>query len=167
MMDKDRDALDRLLTEKINGWRFRGKEGGGMNVISDGPPKRSWDKVSKASNARKTGNRQVAAVSVEAAAGEVHAVDFRKEASNGRGYESRPKGSLCQKCKVPDHEEAQCPFYRGPPAKFVCNYCHMDSYHAREACVFKNHVSTQQQHCLLYTSPSPRDKRQSRMPSSA
>ena len=26
---------------------------------------------------------------------------------------------------------------------------------------------TQTQHCLLYTSPSPRDKRQSRMPSSA
>ena len=28
-------------------------------------------------------------------------------------------------------------------------------------------VISKYQHCLLYTSPSPRDKRQSRMPSSA
>ena len=28
-------------------------------------------------------------------------------------------------------------------------------------------ASTRDMHCLLYTSPSPRDKRQSRMPSSA
>ena len=31
----------------------------------------------------------------------------------------------------------------------------------------KNHKIKQAQNCLLYTSPSPRDKRQSRMPSSA
>ena len=32
---------------------------------------------------------------------------------------------------------------------------------------FKNHIDVQIWGCLLYTSPSPRDKRQSRMPSSA
>ena len=31
----------------------------------------------------------------------------------------------------------------------------------------EDQVSQQSMHCLLYTSPSPRDKRQSRMPSSA
>ena len=32
---------------------------------------------------------------------------------------------------------------------------------------FLSKISTKYKHCLLYTSPSPRDKRQSRMPSSA
>ena len=31
----------------------------------------------------------------------------------------------------------------------------------------KKHLATLYNNCLLYTSPSPRDKRQSRMPSSA
>ena len=33
--------------------------------------------------------------------------------------------------------------------------------------IMENDSSTNIQSCLLYTSPSPRDKRQSRMPSSA
>ena len=33
--------------------------------------------------------------------------------------------------------------------------------------VWKTEITGQSGHCLLYTSPSPRDKRQSRMPSSA
>ena len=37
----------------------------------------------------------------------------------------------------------------------------------RDDVVLFNHVAARERACLLYTSPSPRDKRQSRMPSSA
>ena len=54
-------------------------------------------------------------------------------------------------CNLPDKEN--CIFLREPP--------HFDD------AVKKLAASKQFQYCLLYTSPSPRDKRQSRMPSSA
>ena len=59
------------------------------------------------------------------------------------------------------------------------SYCEAGTYQLGNACVLKvNTIPTIQQTsyticrgetypCLLYTSPSPRDKRQSRMPSSA
>ena len=42
-------------------------------------------------------------------------------------------------------------------------YCHYDGYPEFNGRILRDNFDT----CLLYTSPSPRDKRQSRMPSSA
>ena len=41
------------------------------------------------------------------------------------------------------------------------------SYPTPEACIAQGILTARDYICLLYTSPSPRDKRQSRMPSSA
>ena len=46
--------------------------------------------------------------------------------------------------------------------KNVIEFCHFDNYYQ-----FNENFSTSYINCLLYTSPSPRDSRRSRMPSSA
>ena len=71
------------------------------------------------------------------------------------GWEPVLGGQLAEKAVWVD--EAKC---------IGCQYCvHVasntflvDEFHGRSRAI---------RHCLLYTSPSPRDKRQSRMPSSA
>ena len=47
------------------------------------------------------------------------------------------------------------------------SYIKKDTEPLRHWDIEKNFNATKKQFCLLYTSPSPRDKRQSRMPSSA
>ena len=45
--------------------------------------------------------------------------------------------------------------------------CNLRSPSIEDTLKVMEHICKLAQHCLLYTSPSPRDKRQSRMPSSA
>ena len=59
-----------------------------------------------------------------------------------------------------DRLRAECPWDREQSFETIAPYTVEESYEVLDA-VERNNI------CLLYTSPSPRDKRQSRMPSSA
>ena len=58
-----------------------------------------------------------------------------------------------------------------PQAQKLCDKmypgCRVISFHESDATDGPVVLTTESKDCLLYTSPSPRDKRQSRMPSSA
>ena len=54
-------------------------------------------------------------------------------------------------------------WFEDHPGKMTDTYTHLGSSDADTVAYGKHEYGT----CLLYTSPSPRDKRQSRMPSSA
>ena len=139
MMEKDRDAIDRLLSDKAHGRGRKKKENGEMLAITDKTSKGNFGKGTK--TAKPKGEvREIALAAAKVDVGEVRAVDFKREAANGRGYETKPKGSLCRKCKIPGHEEAKCDYYVGPPSNYVCNHCHMDAYHQRDRCLFKRHL---------------------------
>ena len=139
MMEKDRDAIDRLLSDKANGRGRKKRDNGEVLAITDKSSKGNPGKGPK--GAKPKGDvREIAAASKVVDAGEVHSVDFRKEAANGRGYETKPKESLCRKCRIPGHEEAKCRYYVGPPSSYVCNHCHMDAYHNNDRCIFRKHL---------------------------
>ena len=55
-------------------------------------------------------------------------------------------------------------FYLSVPCKLLAN---MIDILENDKDVYYSAVPREEEGCLLYTSPSPRDKRQSRMPSSA
>ena len=62
------------------------------------------------------------------------------------------------------------PMYKSPeqkPRSLSKNSDTSQVYHVRSTSTPTSRTSTPQKGCLLYTSPNPRDKRQSRMPSSA
>ena len=135
LIEKDRLAIDRMLAEKSAGRRKK-REGGDLLAIThvDG---RKNDAYGNPKNRGKNDVRQVASAPKKATAGEVNFVGFQKQGANGRGYETKPRESLCRKCKVPGHEEAKCPHYDGLPSKYMCNYCHMEAYHNKDRCLFK------------------------------
>ena len=139
MMEKDRDAIDRLLSDRARSRKK--KENGEVLAITDRSSKGNLVKVGKGPKGVKPAGevREIAVVAKPVDAGEVRAVGFKREAANGRGYETKPKGSLCRKCRIPGHEEANCSYYDGPPSNYVCNHCHMDAYHLRDRCIFKRH----------------------------
>ena len=139
MMEKDRDAIDRLLSDRASGRIRRKKENGEVLAITDKTSKGNFGKVPRGGKI-KSDVREIAVAAKKVEAGEVNAVDFRKEAANGRGYETKPKGSLCRKCRIPGHEEAKCLYYEGPPSNYVCTNCHMEAYHMKDRCIFKRHL---------------------------
>ena len=70
----------------------------------------------------------------------VAALNFKKEAENGRGYE--PVSVFrCRKCRMPNHDEADCPYFQGKAAAYTCKHCHMEAYHMADQCFFRRHIN--------------------------
>ena len=67
-------------------------------------------------------------------------VKFNKEAENGRGYE--PTSVFrCRKCRMPNHDEADCPYFQGKASAYTCKHCHMEAYHMADQCFFRRHLN--------------------------
>ena len=62
--------------------------------------------------------------------------EFRAEAQNGRGYENKGR-SDCPKCRDPNHNGYQCPYFEGAPAHSICKECHLEGRHWPEDCPFR------------------------------
>ena len=70
-------------------------------------------------------------------------------------------------CLLLDLEDAVAPDAKTQAREQICTALEAGGYGAREIVVRVNGLDTDWGHCLLYTSPSPRDRTRSRMPSSA
>ena len=134
LMEKDRDAIDRLLAER-SGARRKKHNGGEVQAITYIEKRKPDTKPVAVGQDGKNGVRQIA--NPQLADDSVNVIGHQRQAGNGRGYETKPRESLCRKCKVPGHEEVRCPHYEDQPSKYTCNYCHMDAYHNKEKCLFK------------------------------
>ena len=70
----------------------------------------------------------------------VQPVNFQKEAENGRGYETG--GTFrCRKCRFPNHDEKDCPYFSGKASQYVCKHCHLEAYHHGDHCLFRRHLT--------------------------
>ena len=138
LLEKDRDAIDRLLAKKSLA-RSKGMERADVLAITLNATKNTNTEAGFAKPRVRKGVKGMTAVNPQEAAGAVNVICHPTEIGiEGRGYEMRPRESLCRKCKIPGHEEVDCPHYEDPPSKYMCNYCHMDAYHLKDQCLFKS-----------------------------